>query len=147
MASNTLEVAEELKEESENHQDSVENTQKAGTNMENLSQKCPEISSNNNEALPDVQQITENPQNSPQSAKELSKSQQRQQIPAIDALSTGLLREFTGLRDLELQLEQIIGNQQSLLDNISSMNEYFTKSEEYLEVQLMVRMSNFLKIA
>lgn len=35
----------------------------------------------------------------------------------IDLLSNGLLQEFTSLRDLEVQLEEIVSNQQGLKYN------------------------------
>lgn len=57
----------------------------------------------------------------------------------IEALSVGLLSQFTSLKDLETQLEQIICYQKTLIENIVMMNCYYTQNEELQEVQLMVR--------
>lgn len=66
------------------------------------------------------------------------KQQQQQQTAAINQLSTGLLREFTSLRDLEVHLEQIVSNQQKLIQNIMTLGEFYTNNGDYMEVQLMV---------
>lgn len=56
----------------------------------------------------------------------------------IDQLSFGLLKEFTSLRDLEAQLEQIVSHQKNLIESFINMN-LILHSEEFMEVQLMVR--------
>jgi hypothetical protein len=58
----------------------------------------------------------------------------------VDLLSTGILTQFTSLNDLEVQLEQITKNQESLIECISGMNGDLMQSEEIMEVQLMVRI-------
>lgn len=62
----------------------------------------------------------------------------RSKMEPIDALSVGLLSEFKCLKDLETQLEQIVNNQKGLIENISSINGFYTHNEELMEAQLMV---------
>jgi len=62
----------------------------------------------------------------------------RSNMEPIDALSVGLLSEFKCLKDLETQLEQIVNNQKGLIENISSINGFYTQNEELMEAQLMV---------
>jgi hypothetical protein len=67
--------------------------------------------------------------------------QQQQNVPTpIDQLSIGLLKEFTSLTDLEEQLRQIVNNQQSLLQNMAGLNEFYAQNEDLQEVQLMVSL-------
>lgn len=56
----------------------------------------------------------------------------------VDTLSMGLLSQFTSLKDLEVQLEQITANQENLIQCMLSMNGSVMQSEEMMEVQLMV---------
>lgn len=68
----------------------------------------------------------------------------------IDLLATGLLQEFTSLKEMKVQLAEIENNQKNLLENIVQLNENFTQNEDIQEVQLMVRKRkkfNFLIIS
>lgn len=56
----------------------------------------------------------------------------------VDKLSMGILTQFSSLKDLEVQLEQITANQENLIQNIAGMNVDLMHSEEIMEVQLMV---------
>lgn len=56
-----------------------------------------------------------------------------------ELLSNGLLSQFTSIKELELQLEQITVNQESLIQTILGMNGNLLQNEEMMEVQLMVR--------
>ena len=86
-----------------------------------------------------------------------SKSASQKVESPIDLLSSGLLQEFTSLRDLEVQLEEIVSHQQGLnlnyiaiqswlsipylpglIDVIVNLNSNYMQSEEIMEVQLMV---------
>ena len=59
----------------------------------------------------------------------------------MEKLSTGVLSQFSGLKELEAQLEQITTNQQELFQNISEMN---IRNEDFMEVQLLVREKNWI---
>lgn len=56
----------------------------------------------------------------------------------VESLSTGLLSQFVSLKDLEVHLEQITANQESLIESILSLNGNLGQNEEFMEVQLMV---------
>ncbi|KAG5667106.1 hypothetical protein PVAND_015105 [Polypedilum vanderplanki] len=81
-----------------------------------------------------------------QNIKNPETKQQQNNLSPIDKVSIGLLEEFTGLKDLEEQLKMIVINQQNLLQNMASLNDFYSQNEDLQEVQLMMKKLNLYRM-